>query len=174
MADDSIYTDSIHAGQEPDSATGSRAPPIYQTTSFVFDDAEHAASLFALEEEGNIYSRIMNPTNGTLEQRLATLEGGVGALATSSGMASLDLATFLLASEGDNIVSASSLYGGTYTYYTHTVERRGVETRFVDTLDYEAYEEAIDEDTAYVHAETIGKLPRHTGPRRFGSPASVS
>ncbi len=156
MTDDDIYTDSIHAGQQPDPATGARAPPIYQTTSYVFDDAEHAASLFALEEKGNIYSRIMNPTNAMLEKRLATLEGGVGALATSSGMAALDLATFVLAGEGDNIVTASSLYGGTYTYFTHTIERRGVEGRFVDTLDYEAYEEAIDENTAYVHAETIG------------------
>jgi O-acetylhomoserine (thiol)-lyase len=166
MTDDSLYTDSIHAGQEPDPATGARAPPIYQTTSYVFDDAEHAAELFALDGEPaayaaayagkNIYSRIQNPTTMTLENRLATLEGGIGAITTSSGMAALDLATFLLAEEGDNIVSASSLYGGTYTYLTHTVTRRGVETRFVDTLDYEAYEEAIDEDTAYVHVETIG------------------
>jgi len=150
-------TECVHAGQEePDPATNARAPPIYQTTSYVFDDAEHAASLFALEEAGNIYSRIMNPTNAILEERIARLEGGVAALATSSGMAALDLTTFILASEGDNIVTASSLYGGTYTYYTHTVNRRGIETRFVDTLDYEGYEEAIDEDTAYVHLETIG------------------
>ncbi len=98
----------------------------------------------------------MNPTNATLEARLTALEGGVRALPTSSGMAAVDLATFMLASAGDDIVSASSLYGGTYTYLTHTVERRGVETRFVDTLDYEAYREAIDEDTAFVHVETIG------------------
>src|SRR6056297_1290607 len=99
MSDDEpgFYTQSVHAGQEPDAATGSRAPPIYQTTSYVFDDAEHAASLFALEEKGNIYSRIMNPTNAMLESRLAELEGGVGAIATSSGMAALDLATFTLA-----------------------------------------------------------------------------
>ncbi|MES3516560.1 MAG: O-acetylhomoserine aminocarboxypropyltransferase/cysteine synthase [Natronomonas sp.] len=151
-----LYTDSLHAGQSADPTTGSRAPPIYQTTSYEFDDAEHAADLFALEEPGNIYSRIMNPTNAVLEERIATLEGGVAAIATASGMASFDLATFVLASAGDNVVSASSLYGGTYTYLTHTVERRGVETRFVDTLDYEAYEEAIDENTAYVHCETIG------------------
>jgi len=157
MTDDSIYTDSVHAGQEePDPATGARAPPIYQTTSYVFEDAQHAADLFALREAGNIYSRLMNPTNATLEARLTALEGGVGALATSSGMAAFDLATFMLASAGDNVVSASSLYGGTYTYLTHTVERRGIETRFVDTLDYEAYAEAIDEDTAFVHVETIG------------------
>ena len=156
MSDDHPFTESIHAGQKPDPATGSRAPPIYQTTSYVFDDADHAASLFALEEAGNIYSRLTNPTNATLEQRLATLEGGVGAVATASGMAAFDTATMLLASAGDNIVSASSLYGGTYTYLTHTARRRGIESRFVDTLDYEAYEAAIDEDTAFVHAETIG------------------
>jgi O-acetylhomoserine (thiol)-lyase len=151
-----IHTESVHAGQEPDSATGSRAPPIYQTTSYVFEDADHAASLFALEEPGNIYSRLTNPTNATLEERLATLEGGVAALATSSGMAALDLATFLLASVGDNVVTASSLYGGTYTYFTHTAPRRGVDAKFVDTLDYSAYDEAIDEDTAFVHLETVG------------------
>ena len=151
-----VHTESVHAGQDPDSATGSRAPPIYQTTSYVFDDAEHAASLFALEEAGNIYSRIMNPTNATLEERLATLEGGVAGLATSSGMAALNLATFVLAGQGDNVVTASSLYGGTYTYFTHTAPRRGVEAKFVDTLDYDAYDEAIDDDTAFVHFETVG------------------
>ena len=156
MSRDQLYTDSIHAGQEPDPATGARAPPIYQTTSYEFDDPEHAASLFALEAEGNIYSRIMNPTNAMLEERLATLEGGVAGLATASGMSALDLATFVLAGEGDNVVTASSLYGGTYTYYTHTAPRRGIETRFVDTLDYDAYKQAIDEDTAYLHAETVG------------------
>ncbi|SEA18717.1 O-acetylhomoserine (thiol)-lyase [Haloplanus vescus] len=159
MADDDspgFYTRSLHAGQDPDPATGARAPPIYQTTSYVFDDAEDAAQQFALEKEGHIYSRLMNPTVGTLQERLASLEGGVGAAATSSGMAAFDLATFLLAEAGDNIVTASALYGGTYTYLTHTVERRGITTRFVDTLDYEAYEEAIDDDTAYVHLETIG------------------
>ncbi|WP_058367456.1 O-acetylhomoserine aminocarboxypropyltransferase/cysteine synthase family protein [Haloparvum sedimenti] len=158
MADDSqrFATRSLHAGAEPDPTTGSRATPIHQTTSYAFDDADHAARLFALEEPGNIYSRIMNPTNSVLEERIASLEGGVGAVATSSGMAALNLATFLLASAGDNIVSASSLYGGTYTYLTHSVERRGVTTRFVDTLDVEAYADAIDEDTAYVHLETIG------------------
>lgn len=149
-------TRSLHAGQEPDPVTGARAPPLYQTTSFVFDDADHAARLFALEEEGNIYSRIMNPTNAVLEKRLASLEGGIGAVATASGMASLNLATFLLAGAGDNIVTSSSLYGGTYTYFTHTIDRRGVTARFVETLDYEAYSEAIDENTAYVHLETIG------------------
>ncbi|MFP8888855.1 O-acetylhomoserine aminocarboxypropyltransferase/cysteine synthase family protein [Natrialbaceae archaeon A-CW2] len=155
-SDRSLATDSLHAGQEPDPATGARAPPLYQTTSYVFDDADDAASQFALEEPGYIYSRLMNPTLETLQGRLAALEGGVGAVVTASGMAALDLTTFLLAEAGDNIVSSSSLYGGTYTYLTHSVERRGITTRFVDSLDYEGYAEAIDEDTAYVHLETIG------------------
>ncbi|MFP4188316.1 MAG: O-acetylhomoserine aminocarboxypropyltransferase/cysteine synthase family protein [Halobacteriales archaeon] len=154
--DDGFDTRSVHAGQEPDPATNARAPPIYQTTSYVFDDDEHAANLFALEEAGNIYSRIMNPTNAMLEKRLASLEGGVAALATSSGMAAFDLANFVLAEAGDNVVSSSSLYGGTYTYLTHTAPRRGIETRFVGSTDYEAYADEIDDDTAYVHLETIG------------------
>ena len=153
---DGFETRSLHAGTDPDPATGSRAPPIHQTTSYVFDDAEDAAKQFALEKPGHIYSRLMNPTVGQLQERLASLESGVGAVATASGMASLDVATFLLAEAGDNIVSSSSLYGGTYTYFTHSVERRGITTRFVDTLDYDAYAEAIDDDTAYVHLETIG------------------
>ena len=163
---DDLYTDALHAGQAADPATGARAPPIYQTTSYEFEDADHAAEMFALEDDPaayasayagkNIYSRIQNPTTMTLENRLATLEGGIGSITTSSGMAALDLGVFLLAEGGDNIVSSSALYGGTYTYLTHTVERRGVSTRFVDTLDYDAYAEAIDEDTAFVHVETIG------------------
>jgi O-acetylhomoserine (thiol)-lyase len=158
MSDDYDFaTSALHVGQEePDPATGARAPPIYQTTSYVFEDAEDAAAQFALEKPGHIYSRLMNPTNAMLEERLAALEGGVGAVATASGMAALNLATFLLADAGDNVVTASSLYGGTYTYYTHTAPRQGVETRFVDTLDYDAYAENIDDDTAYVHLETIG------------------
>ncbi|MFB6222758.1 MAG: O-acetylhomoserine aminocarboxypropyltransferase/cysteine synthase family protein [Haloarcula sp.] len=156
-ADRGFATDALHVGQEePDAETRSRAPPLYQTTSYVFEDADDAAQQFALEKPGHIYSRLMNPTVGMLQERLAALEGGVGAVATASGMASLNLATFLLADVGDNVVTASSLYGGTYTYYTHTAPRNGVETRFVDTLDYDAYAEAIDEDTAYVHCETIG------------------
>ncbi|MDZ7745628.1 MAG: O-acetylhomoserine aminocarboxypropyltransferase/cysteine synthase family protein [Halobacteriales archaeon] len=162
MADDNtehtqgLHTESVHAGAKPDPATGSRATPIYQTTSYEFDDAEDAAGQFALEKPGHIYSRLMNPTVDVLQERLAALEGGVGAVATSSGMAALNLATFILAEAGDNIVSASALYGGTYTYLTHTVERRGVSTKVVDTLDVDAYRDAIDEDTAYVHLESIG------------------
>jgi O-acetylhomoserine (thiol)-lyase len=147
----------VHAGQgEADPATGARAPPIYQTTSYVFDDAETAADRYALEDEGNIYSRFDNPTVGMLEERLASLENGAGAVATKSGMAALDAATTVLAESGDNVVTASSIYGGTHTYLSHTARRRGIEARFVDTLDYAAYDDAIDDDTAYVHCETIG------------------
>ncbi|MDY6776082.1 MAG: O-acetylhomoserine aminocarboxypropyltransferase/cysteine synthase family protein [Halobacteria archaeon] len=153
---DGFRTRSVHDGYDPDPATGSVAPPIYQTTSYEFEDAEHAAKLFGLEEAGNIYSRIMNPTNAVLEKRMASLENGVAAVATASGMASLDLLTFILASAGDNVVTSSALYGGTFTYFTHTAPRRGVESRFVDPLDYEGFDERIDDDTAYVHAETIG------------------
>lgn len=157
MSDDRGFrTNCVHASQETDPATGARAPPIYQTTSYAFEDTDHAARLFALEEAGNIYSRITNPTNAVLEDRLAALEGGVAAVATASGMAAFDLANVVLAEAGDNVVTASALYGGTYTYLTHTAPKRGVETRFVDTLDDDAYREAIDENTAYVHLETIG------------------
>ena len=147
----------IHAGQgEPDPATGARAPPIYQTSSYVFEDAGNAADRYALEADGNVYSRFDNPTVSMLEARLASLESGTGAVATGSGMAALDAATSVLASAGDNIVSAASIYGGTHSYYTNMATRRGVEPRFVDTLDPAAYAEAIDEDTAYVHFETLG------------------
>jgi len=147
----------IHAGQEsPDEGTGARAPPIHQTTSYVFEDADHAADLYALEAEGNVYSRFDNPTVSTLERRLASLENGTAAVATASGMAALDAGTSILASAGDNVVSASSIYGGTHSYLSKMGSRRGVEARFVDTLDPAAYADAIDEDTAYVHYETIG------------------
>jgi O-acetylhomoserine (thiol)-lyase len=147
----------VHAGQEaPDAGTGARAPPIYQTTSYVFEDADHAADLYALDAEGDVYSRFDNPTVTMLENRLASLENGTAAVATGSGMAALDAGTSLLASAGDNVVSASSIYGGTHSYLSNMASRRGVEARFVDTLDPDAYAAAIDEDTAYVHYETIG------------------
>jgi O-acetylhomoserine (thiol)-lyase len=149
-------TRSVHAGQSPDPATGAVAPPIYQTTSYEFDDADRAADLYALEAEGDIYSRISNPTVRTLEDRLASLSGGAGAVATATGMAAFDALSFVLASPGDNVVSASSIYGGTTTYLNHTAGRRGVEPRFVDTLDVDAYRAAVDEDTAFVHLETVG------------------
>lgn len=146
----------VHAGQERDTATGSAAPAIYQTTSYEFRDADYAADLYALEAEDYIYSRFDNPTVETLERRLASLENGTGAVATASGMAALDAATLLLASAGDNVVSASSIYGGTHAYLSHTAARRGIEARFVDTLDVQAYAEAIDDATRFVHVETIG------------------
>ncbi|WP_430504060.1 O-acetylhomoserine aminocarboxypropyltransferase/cysteine synthase family protein [Haloparvum sp. PAK95] len=149
-------TRSVHAGTEPDPATGSRATPIYQTTSFEFEDADKTAEMYALREnEGHIYTRLSNPTLNALEDRMADLEGGTDAVATSSGMAALDAATTVLASAGDNIVASAEMYGGTSAYMTTVANRRGIEARLVDTLDYEAYEEAIDENTAYVHVETI-------------------
>ncbi|GAA0649408.1 O-acetylhomoserine aminocarboxypropyltransferase/cysteine synthase family protein [Salarchaeum japonicum] len=149
-------TRTVHAGSDPDPATGARATPIYQTTSYEFESADAAADLYALEGEGDIYTRITNPTVATLEDRLASLAGGSAAVANASGMASFDALNFALASAGDNVVSASAIYGGTRAYLAHTARRRGVEARFVDTLDYDAYRDAIDEDTAYLHAETIG------------------
>jgi O-acetylhomoserine (thiol)-lyase len=152
---DGFHTRSLHAGQVPDPATGSRAPPIYQTTSYVFDDADDAAERFSLDVEDNIYSRFSNPTTRTLERRLASLSGGTDAVATSAGMAALDAATSVLASAGDNVVAAADMYGGTSTYFSKMASRRGIETRFVDTLDYDAYADAIDDDTAFVHVETL-------------------
>ncbi|MFA1609666.1 O-acetylhomoserine aminocarboxypropyltransferase/cysteine synthase family protein [Halobellus rubicundus] len=152
---DGFHTRSLHAGQEPDETTGARAPPIYQTTSYAFGDADHAADLYALEADGDVYSRISNPTTRILEERLAALEGGVAAVATASGMAALDSATSVLASAGDNVVASSDMYGGTATYLTKMATRRGVEIRVVDTLDYDAFADRIDEDTAFVHVETI-------------------
>jgi len=146
----------LHAGQSPDPETGAVAPPIYQTTSYAFEDADRAADLYALEAEGNVYSRFDNPTVRSLERRLASLESGVDAVATASGMAALDATTTVLASAGENIVSAASIYGGTHSYLTTTARERGIEARFVDTLDYGAYAATIDDETAYVHLETIG------------------
>ncbi|MFB6102416.1 MAG: O-acetylhomoserine aminocarboxypropyltransferase/cysteine synthase family protein [Haloplanus sp.] len=152
---DGFHTRSLHAGQEPDSATGARAPPIYQTTSYVFEDAEDAAERFRLDVEDNIYSRFSNPTVRMLERRLASLSRGSDAVATAAGMAALDAGTSILASAGDNIVAAADMYGGTNTYFSKMASRRGIETRFVDTLDYDAYADAIDDDTAFVHVETL-------------------
>ncbi|MFC7235035.1 O-acetylhomoserine aminocarboxypropyltransferase/cysteine synthase family protein [Halosegnis marinus] len=159
-----FHTRCLHAGHDPDPATGAVAPPIYQTTSYEFADADTAADLYALKGDDHVYSRISNPTTGTLERRLADLHGGTGACATSSGMAALDAATLVLADVGDNVVSASSIYGGTHAYLSYTARRRGVEARFVDTLDPEAYAAVIDEDTAYVHLETVGNPSLVTPP----------
>ncbi|ELZ95302.1 O-acetylhomoserine aminocarboxypropyltransferase (methionine synthase) [Haloferax mucosum ATCC BAA-1512] len=148
-------TRGLHAGQDPDSATGARAPPLYQTTSYVFEDADHAADLYALEADGDVYSRISNPTTRILERRLAALESGVDAVATASGMAAIDAITTVLCSVGDNVVLSEDMYGGTASYFSKTTPRRGIEARTVETLDIDAYEEAIDEDTAFVHVETV-------------------
>ncbi len=146
---------SLHEGNEPAEGNGSFAPPIHQTTSYSFADADDAARLYAMETDGDIYSRISNPTTRTLERRLASLSGGVGAVATNAGMAAIDSITTVLASAGDNIVTAGDLYGGTTAYFAHTATRRGIDVRTVGTLEYDAYEAEIDEDTAYVHVETI-------------------
>src|SRR6266511_5886009 len=146
----------LHAGQRPDPATGARAVPIYATTSYVFENAAHAARLFALEQPGNIYTRIMNPTTGVLEERIAALEGGVGALAVASGQAAETLSILNLARAGDNIVSSSSLYGGTYNLFTHTLPKIGITTTYVDGGDPSAFGRAINEKTKAVFLELIG------------------
>lgn len=146
----------VHGGQEADPATGSRAVPIYQTTSYVFRDADHAADLFALKEAGNIYTRIMNPTSDVLEKRIAILEGGVGALAFASGHAAINAAIFNIAQAGDEIVSSSSLYGGTYNMFAYTLPRLGIKVNFVDARNPENFQKAITPKTKALYAETIG------------------
>ena len=149
-------TRAIHAGQTPDSATNARAVPIYQTSSYVFNSSEHAANLFALKEFGNIYTRIMNPTTDVLEKRLAELEGGVGALAVASGQSAIMLAVLNICSAGQNFVSSSFLYGGTYNLFHYTLARMGIEVRFVDTSDPANVAAAIDENTRLVYTESVG------------------
>ena len=149
-------TQALHAGQKPDSATNARAVPIYQTSSYVFNDTDHAARLFGLEEPGNIYTRIMNPTTDVFEQRVAALEGGVGALATASGQAAISLALLTLAHSGDEIVSSASLYGGTYTLFHYTFAQLGITVRFVDATDPENFRRAITPKTRAIYAETVG------------------
>jgi O-acetylhomoserine (thiol)-lyase len=146
----------LHAGQRPDPTTNARAVPIYATTSYVFNDAAHAGRLFALEEFGNIYTRIMNPTTGVFEDRIAALEGGVGAVGLASGQAAETLAILNIARAGDDIVSSASLYGGTYNLFAHTFPKLGIATRFVDGTDPAAYAAAIGERTKAVYLETIG------------------
>ncbi|KRB77294.1 O-acetylhomoserine aminocarboxypropyltransferase [Nocardioides sp. Root190] len=147
----------VHAGQEEaDPATNSRAVPIYQTTSYVFNDTEHAANLFALAEPGNIYTRIMNPTQSVFEDRMTQLEGGVGALATASGSAAITYAVLNLTYTGDNIVAISTLYGGTFALFAHTLPQYGIEVRFVDPNKPEELAKHVDEKTKLVFAETIG------------------
>jgi O-acetylhomoserine (thiol)-lyase len=149
-------TRALHAGQQPDAATGARAVPIYQTTSFVFEDTAHAAALFNLQRFGNIYTRIMNPTTAVFEERMAALERGVGALAVSSGQAAQFLALTSLLETGDEIVSAKTLYGGTFTQFDVSFRRLGIQTTFVDPDDLENFRRAITPKTKAIYGETIG------------------
>ena len=146
----------LHAGQVADPTTGARAVPIYQTTSYQFQDSDHAARLFGLQEFGNIYTRIMNPTTDVLEQRIAALEGGVGALAVASGQAAETLTILNLAGAGDNIISSSDLYGGTYNLFRHTLPKLGITTRFVDARDFAGFRNAIDDKTKGIFLELVG------------------
>ena len=147
---------SLHAGQQPDPTTGARATPIYLTTSFVFRDTDHAAALFNMERAGHVYSRISNPTNAVLEERIAALEGGIGAIATASGQAALHLAVSTIAGTGSHIVSSRSLYGGSHNLLHYTLPRFGVETTFVDPRDLDAWRKAIRPNTRLLFGETLG------------------
>lgn len=149
-------TQQLHAGQQPDTATGSRAVPIYQTTSFVFNDAEHAENLFALKESGNIYTRIMNPTNDVFEQRIAALEGGSAALAVASGSAAITYSILNVAGVGDEIVAASTLYGGTFNLFKTTLPKLGITTTFVNPDDPSSFEAAITNKTKALYIESLG------------------
>jgi O-acetylhomoserine (thiol)-lyase len=151
-----LETLAVHAGQQIDPTTMSRAVPIYQTTSYGFRDADHAANLFALAEMGNIYTRIMNPTTDVFEQRVAQMEGGIGALAVSSGQAAITFSILNIAGAGDEIVSASSLYGGTYNLFAHTLKKLGITVKFVDPVDPENFRSAITPKTKALYAESIG------------------
>src|SRR6516165_8112117 len=147
---------SLHAGQQPDPTTRSRAVPIYQTTSYVFDSAEHAAALFNLERAGHIYSRISNPTVAVLEERICALEGGVGSVATASGQAALHLAITTLMGAGGHIVSSRAIYGGSHNLFTHTLPRFGITTSFVDPRDLAGFRDAIRPETRLLFAESLG------------------
>lgn len=151
-----IETLAIHSGYSPEATTKAVAVPIYQTSSYAFDNTQHGADLFDLKVEGNIYTRIMNPTTAVLEQRIAAMEGGIGALALSSGMAAISLAIFAIAERGDNIVSVTTLYGGTYNLFAHTLPKLGIDVRFVDYRDMDAIAAAIDENTKVVFCESLG------------------
>jgi len=153
----------LHGGQEPDASTNSRAVPIYQTTSYVFDDSEHAATLFALKEFGNIYTRIMNPTSDVFEKRIAALEGGVAAVATASGQSAQFTAITTLAQKGDNIVSTQYLYGGTYNQFKVTLPRLGIDVHFANDDSIESFAEKIDENTKAIYVESLGN-PRGNVP----------
>ncbi|MDP8263959.1 MAG: O-acetylhomoserine aminocarboxypropyltransferase/cysteine synthase [Candidatus Aceula lacicola] len=151
-----IETLALHAGQEPDATTGARAVPIYQTTSYVFKDTDHAAKLFALKEFGNIYTRLMNPTTDVFEKRVAALDGGAGALAVASGQSAISIALLNIAQAGDEIVSADNLYGGTYTLFYYTFKRFGIKVNFAPSNDIAAFEKAITPKTKAIYAESVG------------------
>ena len=151
-----IETLAVHAGYSPDPTTKSAAVPLYQTVAYAFDSAQHGADLFDLKVPGNIYTRIMNPTTDVLEQRVAALEGGVAALAVASGMAAITAAIQTIAEAGDNIVSASTLYGGTYNLFAHTFPQQGIEVRFADPRDPASFAKLIDARTKAVFCESIG------------------
>jgi O-acetylhomoserine (thiol)-lyase len=151
-----LATQAVHAGQSPDPATGARAVPIYQTTSYLFQDADHAGRLFALQEFGNIYTRIMNPTTDVFEKRVAALEGGAAALATASGQAAETLTILTLAAAGDEIVSTTSLYGGTYNLFHYTLPRLGIKVKFADADDFDGLRALINSKTRALYTETLG------------------
>ncbi len=156
--DTQLKTESLvlHGGQDPDPTTGARAVPIYQTTSYQFKDTDHAANLFGLREFGNIYTRIMNPTNDVLEKRMALIDGGIGALAVSSGQSATTLALLNIAKAGDEIVSMDNLYGGTYNLFHYTFPRMGIEVKFIKSNDLDSLKKAITPKTKAVYAESIG------------------
>lgn len=151
-----LETQAVHAGYSPDPTTKAVAVPIYQTTSYAFDDTQHGADLFDLKVEGNIYTRIMNPTNAVLEQRVAAMEGGIGGLALASGMAAITYTIQCISRAGDNLVTTSKLYGGTYNLFAHSLPSMGLEARFVGHDDYDAMEARIDERTRMIFCETVG------------------
>ncbi len=176
-----LGTRALHAGQEPDPATLSRAVPIYATTSYVFKDSDHAANLFALREFGNIYTRLMNPTNDVLEKRLAALDGGAAALAFSSGQAAITASLLTIVHAGQNFISAKSLYGGTWTLFTQTLSKLGIEVRFFDPTKHESIDALVDENTRAVYVESLGN-PKNDVPdyraiadaaHRHGIPAII-
>ncbi|MBC7814111.1 MAG: O-acetylhomoserine aminocarboxypropyltransferase/cysteine synthase, partial [Burkholderiales bacterium] len=152
----SFNTNALHAGYKPDPTTGSRAVPIYQTTSYQFRDTDHAAALFSLAEPGNIYTRIMNPTTDVFEQRIAALEGGIAGLATASGQFAETLTVLTLCNAGDEIISSSALYGGTYTLFAYSLQRLGVTVRWVEGTNPDDFAALINDKTKLIYLETIG------------------
>src|ERR671933_577481 len=162
MREYGFETLALHAGQEVDPTTTARAVPIYQSTSYVFRDTDHAANLFALSEEGNIYTRIMNPTTDVFERRIAALEKGVGALATASGQAAEALAILNIMGAGDEIISAAELYGGTYNLFHYTLPKVGIDVKFADSTNLDALRDAITDRTRAVYAETVGNPALNT------------